>query len=84
MPTRSHEPRLFLRSEPTRDSVLHEWAPDAAAQRKDVVAYEDAALTRVKIRWPWYYTFSKPRRYRKRVRVAGRKFAIVWQPDLKT
>lgn len=83
MPIHPDEPRLFLRAEPTCDSVLLEWAPDAAAQRKDVVAYEDTALTRIKTRWPWYYTFSKPRRFRKSVRIAGQKFAIVWQPDLK-
>lgn len=82
MPSTSAPARLFLRAEPTTDSVLLEWAPDAARERKDVVAYEDPALIKVKVRWPWYHTFSKPRRSRKRVKVGGESFAAVWQDDL--
>ena len=72
---------LYLRREPTTDPVLLAWAPDAAQERQDVVAYADAALTQVVRRWPWFFTFSKPRRFRRRLKVAGRRYDIVWMGD---
>ena len=72
---------LYLRREPTVDPVLNTWAPDAARERQDVVAYADSALTEVVRRWPWHFTFSKPRRHRRRVTIDGRRFQVVWLSD---
>ena len=74
--------RLYLRREPTCDPVLNTWAPDAALERCDVVAYSDPGLTDIVRRWPWHFTFSKPRRFRKRVKIDGRRFTIVWLADV--
>ncbi len=72
---------LYLRREPTTDPVLLDWAPDAALERRDVVAYADPGLHEVVRRWPWHFTFSKPRRFRKRVTIGGRRFRVVWLSD---
>jgi len=72
---------VYLRKEPTNDSVLLDhvkrgWCKLTKAHR-DVVVYRDAECKVVFCRWPWFYT-SKPTAKTKVVTLNCWKWKVIW------
>jgi hypothetical protein len=70
---------LYLRKEPTRDTVLKNYAPDA--ERFDVVAYKDEDCTQRAGHWSWWSS-QKPTRSYKTVTYNCFKWQAVWLPPV--
>ena len=74
-------PVIYLRNEPTIDRVSRSGVASMDAIYRDVVAYDDAEATKVKLRWPWDAGL-KPTRRSKRLNLDSGQWQIVWLPDL--
>lgn len=73
---------LFLRREPTTDSLLRSHIDRLPRNaRRDVVAYRDRACTIPAARWNWFYS-NRPTRAFRRVTFNCYQWRAVWLPDL--
>lgn len=73
---------LYLRREPTTDSLLlayAPWLPRGAL--RDVVAYRDPGCSRPAARWSWFYR-SRPTRAWRRVTLNCCRWRAIWLADL--
>lgn len=80
---------LFLRREPTTDSVML-YHPEVVMAREilgkallDVQAYADSDCTSPVGRWPWHYR-NKPTRRNRRVMLNCYEYKAVWLPDAES
>jgi hypothetical protein len=80
-------PTLYLRREPTTDSVLLAHLltlPHVKLDRPywmDVRAYYDRACKSPAGCWPWHYDQSKPTRRNRWTMLNCVRYAVVWLPD---
>ena len=72
---------IYLRREPAREPYLREPGKPLNPMCRNVVAYEDAEATKLRMTWHWTRA-DKPDKRRKYLALPEGKKYIVWLPDL--
>lgn len=70
--------QVFMRREPSSDSVLKQYAP--GLKKNDVVVYRDRGMKERFGHFPWHYS-NRPNKRSRTVTLNCYKWAAVWLPD---